>query len=241
MRLAVFLVLAYVLPGFSVLKRTANARDALELSGLKVEGTANLAPSVAKGFADALGIAYQSGDLVLDAQVTMKLPGRCRLQLSSAESTKSIAAVWSNGKKRFEGVDSPAMAVAIEQVCGLLALRGAGDGESRAALEKHLAGLKVDTTKTWLARFAGTVAYGLGNNVPGGAQFWVYKDHFQPARVMYADAQGTPWDVQFYDYTGQAASEWFPRVLEVRQGNDTLLKVTALKADGKPKLNDASF
>jgi hypothetical protein len=58
---------------------------------------------------------------------------------------------------------------------------------------------------------------------------------------VWADAQGTAWDVRFLDYAGQATAEWFPRVLEVRQGADTLLKVTALKADGKPKLDDASF
>lgn len=239
--LALLLSLAYVLPAYSVLKRTANNRDELGILTLKVEGTANISPLLAKDMAEALRVPYTSGELVLDAQVTMKLPGRCRIQFSSPESTKVVAAVWSNGKKRFEGAEFPALNVAVEEVCATLALRSAGEGESRAALERHLAALKVDTQKTWLGRFAGTVVYGLGNRAPGSPQFWVYKDRFLPARVMWADAQGTAWEVHFLDFAGQATAEWFPRVLEVHQGNETLLKITALKADGKPKLDDSSF
>ncbi|MBX7113081.1 MAG: hypothetical protein K1X64_02015 [Myxococcaceae bacterium] len=238
---ALGLVLAYVLPSYSILKRTASGRDDLGLTTLKVEGAANLSPALGKEVAEALGVAYSGGEWVLDAQVTMKLPGRCRLQLSSPESTKSVAAVWSNGKKRVEGGSFPALMVAVEEICATLALRGAGEGESRVALEKHLAVLKVDTSKTWLGRFANTVAYGVGVKQPGAAQFWVYKDGFLPARVMFSDAQGTAWDVQFLDYSGQATSEWFPRVFEVHQGNEVPLKVTALKADAKPKLDDSAF
>ena len=57
MRFAVVAVLlAYVMPPYSVLRRMADERDKLELNALKVDGTATAPQTVAADYANALGV-----------------------------------------------------------------------------------------------------------------------------------------------------------------------------------------
>ena len=235
------LMVAYVLPAYSILRRVAEGRDDLALSALKVEGSAAVAPSSAREVAALMGVEWQSGELMLNFSASMRFPGRCRLELSSTESTKSLVAVSSNGKRRMEGGDLPALQVAVDQICALLALRGAGEGESRVAIEKHLAALKVNTKLTSLGRFRGTVAYVLGDAVEGAPQLWIFKDHFNPARVRFVDDKQAAWDVHFFDFTSQATGQSFPRQVLVNKGLEPVLRLTTLKSDPKPKLEDGLF
>ena len=129
----------------------------------------------------------------------------------------------------------------LAEVCPLLAARSGSDVETRATIDRHLAALKIDTRKTSLARFGGQVAYVLGEPVEGRPQLWVYKESFLPARVRYADAAGTAYDVRFLDYGGPATGESFPRTVEVVRGTELVLKFTALKGDPKAKLDDRLF
>ena len=235
------LVVAYVMPPYSVLKRMAEARDDLALTGLRVEGTVNVPTAAAPDYGNALCVTAGQGDLVLSGAISMRLPGRCRFELSSLDSTKSVAAVSNNGKRRAEGTELAAMQVAADELCAILALRGAGEGESRAAVEKHLQGLKVDTRQASLARYDGTLAYVIGNPAAGSAQLWVYKDDkFHPARVRFTDDKGVAWDIKFRDYASQA-SDAFPRLIEVWKGDALQLKFTTLNTDVKPKLEDNLF
>jgi len=234
------LVLAYIMPTYSVLKRLATGRDELTVTALKVEGLGAVAPVIAKDVADQLGTSWTSGELTLTAVVSMRFPGRCRLDLSSPESTRTMSFVWNNGKKRQEGGELPAAAIALDELCSLLALRSGTDGESRAAVEKHLAALKVNMRDTSLGRFAGTVAFVVGDRAETSPQLWVYKDRFQPARVRLTEG-GAQWDVRFIDYTSQATGDWFPRIVEVYKGNEQLLRLTVLNADGHAELNDVKF
>lgn len=243
------LALGYVLPTYSILRRVAQNRDDLGLNTLKVEGSAAVAPSSAREVANLLGVPWQSGELMLGFTVTMKLPGRCRIELVSTESTKALAAVSSNGKRRMEGGELPALQVLIDQVCALLALRGANEGDSRVAIEKHLAALKVNAKNTSIARFRGGVAYVLGDVTEGAPQFWVYKPpasaesqkDMHPARVRFTDDKQVAWDVHFFDFASQGAGEWFPRLVQVSKGTEPVLRLTTLKGDNKAKLDDASF
>src|SRR5262249_50659812 len=95
--------LAYVMPSYSVLRRTAEARDKLELVSLKVEGSAQVPKASAEALASTLGVQAGQGELQLSMAVSMRMPGRCRVELSSSESTRAVAAVSSNGKRRVEG------------------------------------------------------------------------------------------------------------------------------------------
>lgn len=235
------LVLAYVMPTYSVLKRLANARDELTVTALKLDSLGAVAPVIAKDVADQLGTSWTSGELTLTAVWSVRFPGRCRLDLSSPDSTKSMTFAWANGKKRSEGGALPAAAVAVDEVCALLALRSGTDGESRGQLERHLAALKVNPKETTLARFVGTVAFVIGDRAEGAPQLWVYKDKFLPARVRFTDDAGAQWDVRLVDYASQATGDWFPRQIEVYKGAEPQLRLTVLSADGKAELEGVKF
>jgi hypothetical protein len=231
------LALAYLMPAYSILRRLANGRDEMTITALKVDGTVAIPQPGAKEVAAAMGLEVGRGDLQLSATWAMKLPGRCRLQVGSVDTTKTAQVGYAQGKTKSDGPDIPGLVHAVNHACGILALRSAGDGESRASLEKHLATVKIDTRKVSLARFLGTSAFVLGPR-DGAGQFWVYKDitkdKFFPARVKFNDEAGQAWDVRFIDYTSQATGEWFPRQLEVWKGSELLFRFTALQGDGKP-------
>ena len=239
--LLVALVTAYVMPSWGVLKRLAGQRDDLPVSSLRAEGVAVVSPALAKDASAKLGITWNSGELNLNATIAVRFPGRCRLELGSPETTKAAVAATSGGKARAEGAELAAALVGIEQACGVLALKSGGDGVTREALLKHLGNLGVETKNVSLARFNGSVVYAIGDREPGKAQFWVYKDRFLPARVLFTDARGTEWDVRFGDYTSQATADWWPRVLEVYKGAEPQLRVMVLSADPKADLSALKF
>ncbi|MCC6332607.1 MAG: hypothetical protein IT380_01310 [Myxococcales bacterium] len=231
------LVLAYVMPAYSILRRLANRRDDLTITALKVDGLAAVAPAIARDTAGLLGIEWTSGELSLTATTSVRFPGRCRVELSSPESTKVISSVWAQGKKRSEGGEVPALAQAVEALCATLALHSGTDGESRAQLERSLSSLKVETKHVSFGRFNGNVAFVLGDAAEAKPQFWVYKERFLPARLRTADG----WDVRFIDYSSQATGDWWPRVVEVYQGAELQLRLTVLSADSKPDLDGVKF
>jgi hypothetical protein len=188
-----------------------------------------------------MGITWNSGELMLNASLAVRFPGRCRLELSSPESTKVLAAASSNGKTRSEGGELASLEVALDQACALLSLKAAEDGATRDAVVKHLTSMKVDLKQVMLARFGGTVSYLIGQKADGQAQLWVYKDRFLPSRVKFTDEAGIAWDVRFSDYTSQATGEVWPRVLEVYKGNEAQLRVMVLNANTKAELSNVKF
>jgi hypothetical protein len=234
------LVLAYVMPASSVLKRVAAVRDEASAVNVRAEGQGAVSAALARELAAALGTPWTQGELSLSAVWSVRFPGRCRLDLLSPESTRGLTAVWANGKKRTEGPELAAAAVAVEQLCATLALRSATEGESRAALERHLTSVKVDTRQVSLGRFEGSVAYILGDRAETAPQFWVYKDRFLPARVRVIEPGGA-WDVRFIDYSSQSTGEWLPRVVEVYRAGELELRLTVLSADGRAALDGVKF
>jgi len=241
------LVLSYVLPSYAIVKKLVESRDGLGLSVLKVDGAATVGPSLAKDVAQALNVDWTSGELFVTFNASMKFPGRCRVELSSVNTTKKIVAVSSNGKRRNEGLELPALQVAADQICALVVLRG--KDEARAEVDKHLQQLKVNTRVVSLGRFHGALTWVVGD-AGDASQLWVYKPlltdpnntpPIYPARVRFADDKSNKWDVQFYDWGSAVGSDWFPRVIEVLKGTEPQLKLTALNADVKGKLADDLF
>ncbi len=230
----------YILPGPSILKRLAEGRDELQLATLKVDGTLSFFGSAAREAGAALGLPADRDELQVDAAASLKVPGRCRLEASSLDTGKSSAAIDSHAKRRAEGNELASLAVALEQLCPLLASRSATGGESRQAIERHLAALKVDINKVSLARQGGQVVYVLGEPAEGSPQLWVYKDNFMPARLRFA-ADGLAWDLRLLDYSSPATGEWFPRVVELDRKGEPWLRFTGLTADAKAKLDDKLF
>ncbi len=109
------LMLTYVMPAGPVLRRLANARDEMTLTALKTDGLAAVSPVMAKEVANALGASWNSGDLSLSASVTMRFPGRCRLDLTSSESNKTLTTAWASGKKRQDGGAFQAARIAVDE------------------------------------------------------------------------------------------------------------------------------
>jgi hypothetical protein len=231
---------AYVLPGGSILRRMVDAREELQLSSLKADGSLHFYGPGVKEAGAALGLPADRPELEMDASLSLKLPGRCRFEVKTLEGN-TVAAVNSLGRKRNEGTEVPALSEAVRQVCALLAVRAESASEGREVVERHLRALGIEPRTTSLARFDGEVVYVLGEREEGSPQFWVYKDGFRPARLRYADAQGTAWDVRFLDYTSPATGEWLPRTLEVWRGGQRVLRFTALQADPRAKLADTLF
>ncbi len=242
MRLLVtLLAMAYVLPAWSVLKRVAWERDHVSVVALKAEGQLKASPEVAKDVAALMGTPWSSGELVLSGTFSMKLPGRCRLDVSTPEASKTLGFVWANGKARSEGGEWPAAQVAVQEACQLLALHSAADGESHAQLEKHVAALKVDKQQTSLSRLQNQVATVIGDRAANAPQVWLSKDGFNPVRVRFTDDAGALWDVKLLDYESPATADWFPRVLEVEKDGVPQLRFTVLAGDGKPNLDAVKF
>lgn len=233
--------LAFVMPSFSILRHMTNARDDLALYAVRVDGLASFHGSAVREAGAALGLPSDRPELLSDGSFAMKLPGRCRLELTPLEGTRA-ASVESYGKRRTEGTPLAVAQNALTAVCSLLAVRSSSDGEARSQVERFLEQMKVDrAAKTWLARFGGDVAYVIGARDDTKPQLWVFKDTFLPARMRWSDEQGTAWDVRFYDYTSPATGEWFPRLLEVHRGGELVLRFTSLKADTKGSLADKLF
>jgi hypothetical protein len=184
------LVVAYIMPSMGVLKRFAHERDGLTASNLKADGVAAVSPVLAKSVAELMGVTWNSGELMLNASLSVRFPGRCRLELSSAESTKVLAAASTNGKSRSEGGDVQALLVGLEQACALLSLKSSEDGATREAVQRYLTSMKVDLKQVSLARFNGTVSYLIGQKAEGQAQVWIYKDRFLPSRLKFTDGAG---------------------------------------------------
>ena len=235
------LALAYIMPPYGVLKRYASQRDDLTVSNLKAEGVAAVSPAVAKDVAALMGITWNSGELMLNASLSVRFPGRCRLELTSTESTRVLVAASSGGKVRTEGGEVEALGVALQQACSLLSIKSNEDGATREAVGKYLASIKVDQKQVMLARFNGSVSYLIGQKLEGQAQLWIYKDRFLPSRVKFTDDRGTAWDVRFSDYTSQATGEIWPRVLEVYKGAEPQLRVMVLNANTKADLSNVKF
>jgi hypothetical protein len=233
-------VWAYVMPSYSILKHMARARESQPFT-MRVEGSVSLAGATVHEAGVALGLPTERPELQVDATLSLKLPGRCRIELSSAEGGKQLADVTAYGKKRAEGPELVPLTIGLQEACALLAERSASDEETRAAYERHIHSLGVKDENTSLARFGGQVAFVLGDTKEEQPQLWIYKDSFQPARIRFADAQGNAWDVRMIDYTSPATGEWFPRTLEVFKGGELQLSFTALKADTRVNLSDKLF
>jgi hypothetical protein len=229
---------AYVLPSVSILRRMVERRDDLNLSAVEVRGTATFFAPYAQEAGTALSCPGDR-EIQADAVIDLKLPGRCRFEVSVPEGAKS-ASVNSFGKKRAEGTQIAAVNQALSQVCPLLALRSSSEGEAREAVTKHLRSLKIDTKETGLARFDGKIVYVIGSRAENAPQFWIYKDTFQPARVFYSEG-GTRWDVRLRNFGSPVTGDAFPRLVEVARGDEQLLRFTALQSNAKAQLSDSLF
>lgn len=240
--LAAAAAVAFVMPAWSVLKRLVHAREELDLSALQATGALTTSPAEARAAAAALGIAWSPSLPPLQATLSVRLPGRCRLDVAAPEGDRSVGFVWAQGRSRVDGGGPwPALQQGLAQACALVALRPTGtEGESRQAIDRHLAALKVDTRRTSLARFEGAVNLVVGERAEGAASLWVYKDRFQPARVLWSDESGR-WDVRLVDYGSYMTGDWLPRVIAVYRDGELAARLSFAQATDRPRLDGVRF
>lgn len=232
---------AYVLPGGSILRRMATAREEKHLAAFRVEGSVIFSSSGVQEAGAALNVPTDRPELQGDGVLSVKVPGRCRFDASSPDSSLKSATVQVNGRKRVEGKELPSVSVLVANVCALLAQDAGSAQDTRVAQESYLQGLGINTKVTSLARFGGEVAYVLGDPAEGKPQFWVYKDAFRAARVRYTDSAGAAWDVRFLDYASPATGDWMPRTVEVWKAGQRVVRFTALKGDNRSAVPDRLF
>ena len=227
---------AYILPAWSILRRMSEARNDVQISNLRIDGTMTFASSSAREAAALLGGG--GSEVQVDGVLMLKLPSRCRLEVSTAAARAAV--VWSHGKQRTEGPQLEELAVALAQICPLLATRSGSEAATRAAVEHYLSAINVQT-KTSLGRLGRQIAYVLGQPAEGEPQLWIYKDNFLPARVRWTDADKRHRDLRFLDYGSALTGEAFPRVIELFRESELLLRFSGLKSDSRAGLAEKLF
>jgi len=227
---------AYILPASSILRRLSEARNDVQVSNLRIDGTLTFASSAARQAATLFGGG--GSEVQVDGVLMLKLPSRCRLEVSTDAARGAV--VWSHGKQRAEGVRLDELAIALAQICPLLATRSNSEASTRAALEHYISAMNVQA-KTSLGRLGRQIAFVLGQPAEGEPQFWIYKDNFLPARVRWTDADKRRWDLRLLDYGSPLTGEAFPRVIELYRDKELSLRFSGLKSDSKTALAEKLF
>jgi len=235
----------YLLPVQGVLKRMAQRREELALRSLEARGTFALRGEAARAAAAATGLALTGPELVAPALVTIKIPGRCRLELTPAELAESErpAVVWKQGRiAGARGLDRvPAAAVLAETLCVLLGQR-AGGAEPDRPYAEALARLGVALGEVHLGRSEGRIAYVLGARPSERKpQAWVDKATFQPARLIYARGGRPLAEVRLLDFGSPMGGDWFPRAAEVHGAGGLEARFSTEKVVANPKVADSLF
>ena len=235
----------YLLPVQGVLRRMAQRREGLSLQSLEARGTFVLRGEAARAAAAVTGLALTGSELTAPALLTIKVPGRCRLELAPpelAESERPVV-VWKQGRiAGSRGLDRvPAAAALAETVCVLLGQRPGGAEPGRSYAEA-LARLGVPLGEVHLGRTEGRIAYVLGARPSEKKpQAWVDKATFQPARLVYARPGRPLAEVRLLDYGSPIGGDWFPRAAEVHGPGGLEARFSTEKVVANPKVADSLF
>jgi hypothetical protein len=226
---------AYLLPTVAVLRLLGQKRDSLQLATLEVTGTIQADGPAADRINTASGHQV-GGGVNVPARILLKIPGRCRLEISGATPAESPSVSLRDA--RLAGVGGletdPAAAALVHAVCTLLATSTAGDasGAYAAALGRRGMALAEET----LGRFDGKLAYVIGGNARDPKPLlFVDKNAFQPLRLIAAEG-GVLQDVRFLGWGSPTGGDWFPRAIEVVQGDQLRLRFTTEKTSANVKI-----
>jgi hypothetical protein len=234
---------AYLLPGPAVLKRLSQRREAQALAAFEVKGTLTLLGEAAARAAD-LGIPRAGADASTPALLTVKLPGRCRLDLllpDAAPAERPAAVVRGSRISGNRGLERhPAAAGLVLGLCALLGERPGGAEPERAWVQ-GLGALGVRVEEVSLARAGARVAYVLGGRARDDRPLaWVDKQTFQPLRLA-ATLGGLRQEVRLLDWGSSTGGDLFPRAVEVWSGGQLRLRFTTEKVVANPKVPDGLF
>ncbi len=234
---------AYILPVRAILRHMGERRVALSLDSLDVSGTLQAEGDLAGRLASAAGAEASGGRFALPARFQMKVPGRCRLEVAPQdvpEAERPFVAVR-GGRIGGQGplAEARAAVALVRAACALLATATAGDasGSYTAQLAHH----GVALGDAAFGRFDGRIAYVVGG--PGKedrAKLYVEKDGFQPMRLVSSEG-GSLEDVRLLGWGSPAGGDWFPRAVEVWEGDALRIRFTTERAAANPKLPEVLF
>lgn len=133
------------------------------------------------------------------------------------------------------GVDAdPSAAALLRAVCTLLATSTAGDASAAYAAALGRRGVALSDES--LGRFDGRLAYVIGGRAREAKPLlYVDKDAFQPLRLIALEG-GALQDVRFLGWGSPTGGDWFPRAIEVVQGDQLCLRFTTEKASANAKI-----
>ena len=236
--------LAYLLPVTGILKRLSQKREDLALGSLEVRGTFLMGGEPGKAASQATGIPLLGSELSVAAVVSIKMPGRCRLDLTApdlSEAERPVVVVRQGKVTGMKGLERSAQAQALLRgLCAVLGERPGGAEPDRPYAEE-LSRLGVPLGEVYLGRFGGRVAYVLGARPQEKKpQAWVDKQTFQPVRVISTFA-GSLFDVRLLDYGSPVGGDWFPRAVEVHEGDELTARFVTEKVAANPRISDALF
>jgi hypothetical protein len=234
--------LAYILPADAILRRVAEKRAGLSLASLEVAGTFQADAAAAQKLA-SVGLDAR-GELTVPARFVMKVPGRCRLELAPAdvpEAERPWVAVRA-GRVSGGGAlrDVPAAVALVRSACALLAVSTSG-AEPGGAYAAAVARRGVSVADESLGRFDGRLAYVIGGRATDRKPLlYVDKETYQPMRLV-APEGASALDVRFLGWGSPMGGDWFPRALEVHEGDALRVRLTTERAAANPKLADLLF
>jgi hypothetical protein len=234
--------LAYLLPVSAILRRVAERRASLQLVSLEVTGTFQAEGAAAERLAPATGVEARGGQLTVPARFSLKVPGRCRLELvppEASEAERPFVAVHDARTAGARGLNgTPAAVALVRTACALLAVSPSGGGDAYAAALGRRGVALADAT---LGRFDGRIAYVIGGREKSDRPLaYVDKEAFQPMRLVSAEG-GTAYDVRLLGWGSPTGGDWFPRAIEVWEKDQLRVRFTTERPTPNPKIGDALF
>lgn len=234
---------AYVPPATAVLKRLSQKREEQALAAMEVQGTVTFLGEAAVRAA-ATGVPLLGGEAAAPAFLTVKVPGKCRLELALPDAAPAERPAVSQKGSRVQGVRGlekiPAAVAALQAVCALLAERPGGAEPERPWVQA-LSALGVSLEEMSLGRAGGRVAWVIGGKPRDErALAWVDKLGYQPLRLS-ATLGGARHEVRFLDWGSPTGGDLFPRAVEVLAGGQPVLRLVTERVLGNPKVPDSIF
>ena len=178
------------------------------------------------------------------ARLQVKTPGRARLELLPIDATEGERPAVMVREERLAGrgglEQRPALVALVRGLATLLAWPTGAEGQ---ALGEALARRGVRLDEVSLGRFNGRLAWVLGgrqNDAKGPPLALVDKESWMPLRLLFAEG-GAPYDVRFVDWGSAVGADRVPRVVEVWQGTELLVRFVTEKTTANPKLADTLF
>jgi hypothetical protein len=160
--------------------------------------------------------------------LVLRFPLQCRFA-NGAQVRGTSASPFGRG----EGGTGPERDL-LELACPFLAYRGVSMAEAERILRVAAADAGVDLNAATAIDRLGervTVVVGAPAHQLDRPQLWLLKDTAAPARLV-ARRNGRLIDLRLLEYENPAAAEWFPRIVELSEGDKPVARFEVVETKG---------